>query len=61
LNLVTFKYYFVSSTLKKVSMATESSIVQADVPGIIPSEGCYIEWQESLILLGKLVEIAIPD
>jgi hypothetical protein len=42
-------------------MATELSIVQADVPGIIPSEGCYIEWQESLILLGKLVEIAIPD
>ena len=48
-------------TLKKVSCGTEVNIVQEGVPGMIPPEGCYVGWQESLILLGKLVEAEIPD
>ena len=48
-------------TLKKVSVGTEVNIVQEGVPGIIPPDGCYLGWQESLILLAKLVEAEIPD
>ncbi len=48
-------------TLKKVSCGTDLSIVQEGVPEIIPAEACYLGWQESLILLGKLVEAEIPD
>lgn len=48
-------------TLKKVSCGTEVSIVQEGVPDAIPVEACYLGWQESLILLAKLVECEIPD
>ncbi len=48
-------------TLKKVSCGTEVSIVQEEVPAAIPPEGCYLGWQESLILLAKLVEPEILD
>jgi uncharacterized protein YndB with AHSA1/START domain len=48
-------------TLKTVSVGTEVSIVQEGVPAVIPAEACYLGWQESLILLGKLVEAEIPD
>jgi uncharacterized protein YndB with AHSA1/START domain len=48
-------------TLKKVSCGTEVSIVQEGVPAAIPAEACYLGWQESLILLAKLVEAEIPD
>ena len=51
----------VTVTLKKVSCGTEVNIVQEGVPDVIPAEGCYLGWQESLILLGKLVEAEIPD
>jgi uncharacterized protein YndB with AHSA1/START domain len=51
----------VTITLKKVSAGTELSIVQEGVPDVIPPESCYLGWQESLILLGKLVESEIPD
>ena len=47
--------------LKKVSCGTELSIVQEWVPAAIPPEACYLGWQESLILLAKLVEPEIPD
>ncbi|PIQ83395.1 MAG: polyketide cyclase [Candidatus Omnitrophica bacterium CG11_big_fil_rev_8_21_14_0_20_63_9] len=47
--------------LKKVSVGTEVSIVQEGVPAVIPAEACYLGWQESLILLAKLVEAEIPD
>jgi uncharacterized protein YndB with AHSA1/START domain len=47
--------------LKKVSCGTELSIVQEGVPAAIPAEACYLGWQESLILLAKLVEAEIPD
>jgi uncharacterized protein YndB with AHSA1/START domain len=51
----------VTITLKKVSVGTELSIVQEGVPDVIPAEACYLGWQESLILLGKLVEAEIPN
>jgi len=47
-------------TFKKVSVGTELSIVQEGVPDPIPAEGCYLGWQESLMLLAKLVEAEIP-
>jgi uncharacterized protein YndB with AHSA1/START domain len=48
-------------TLKKVSCGTELNILQEGVPEVIPAEACYLGWQESLILLQKLVEPEIPD
>lgn len=50
----------VTVTLKKVLCGTELNIVQEGVPAAIPAEMCYLGWQESLILLGKLVEADIP-
>lgn len=35
-------------TLAAVSCGTEINIVQEGVPDVIPVEGCYIGWQESL-------------
>ena len=51
----------VTVTLKKVSVGTELSIVQEGIPDVIPPEACYLGWQESLILLAKLVQAEIPD
>jgi uncharacterized protein YndB with AHSA1/START domain len=51
----------VTVTLKKVSCGTEVHIVQEGVPDVIPAEACYLGWQESLVLLGKLVEAEIPE
>src|SRR4026207_1053342 len=48
-------------TLTKVSVGTELNIVQEGVPAMIPAEACYLGWQESLMLLAKLVEPEIPD
>ncbi|CAN5484879.1 SRPBCC family protein [soil metagenome] len=48
-------------TLTKVSCGTEISITQEGGNEAIPAEACYLGWQESLILLGKLVEAEIPD
>src|SRR5947208_11947313 len=50
----------VTVTLKKVLVGTELSVVQEGVPDVIPAEACYLGWQESLILLAKLVEAEIP-
>jgi len=51
----------VTIALQKVSCGTELNITQEGVPAIIPAEACYLGWQESLILLAKLVEAEIPD
>lgn len=51
----------VTIDLKKVSVGTELSIVQEGVPSVIPTEACYVGWQESLTLLAKLVEAEIPE
>ena len=47
--------------LKKVSVGTELKIVQEGIPSAIPTEMCYLGWQESLEKLAKLVEPEIPD
>jgi len=47
--------------LKKVFCGTEVSVVQEGIPESIPPEACYLGWQESLVLLAKLVEAEIPD
>ena len=51
----------VTVTLKKVLVGTELHVVQEGVPEVIPAEMCYLGWQESLVLLAKLVEAEIPD
>jgi len=51
----------VTVTLKKVSVGTEIHITQEGIPDVIPAEACYLGWQDSLSLLGKLVEAEIPD
>ncbi|MEO8998438.1 MAG: SRPBCC family protein [Rhodanobacter sp.] len=48
-------------TLRAVSCGTELQIVQEGLPAIIPLERCYLGWQESLVLLGQLVGVDIPD
>jgi len=47
--------------LKPVFCGTDLNITQEGIPAPIPAEACYLGWQESLILLGKLVEAEIPD
>jgi len=47
--------------LKEVFCGTELNITQEGIPAVIPAEACYMGWQESLILLAKLVEAEIPD
>lgn len=50
-----------SVELKKVLVGTEITVIQQDIPSIIPPEMCYLGWQESLEKLAKLVEPEIPD
>lgn len=50
----------VTVSLRAVSCGTELNITQAGIPDLIPAEACYLGWQESLILLAKLVEAEIP-
>ncbi|MGN6229075.1 MAG: SRPBCC family protein [Dyella sp.] len=46
----------VTITLKPVACGTELQILQEGLPEAIPVEMCYLGWQQSLVLLGKLVE-----
>lgn len=48
-------------SLKQIFCGTELNITQEGIPAAIPVEACYLGWQESLILLAKLVEAEIPD
>lgn len=48
-------------TFRKVSVGTEVSVVQENLPDAIPVEACYLGWQESLEQLAKLVEPEIPE
>ena len=50
----------VTVSFRKVSCGTELNIVQEGIPEVIPTEACYLGWQESLTLLAKLVEAEIP-
>jgi uncharacterized protein YndB with AHSA1/START domain len=47
-------------SMKQVSCGTELNIVQEGIPAMIPTEMCYLGWQESLTLLAQLVEAEIP-
>jgi uncharacterized protein YndB with AHSA1/START domain len=51
----------VTITLKKVLCGTELNIEQCGIPEVIPPEMCYMGWQESLILLGKLLETVVTE
>lgn len=48
----------VTVTLNAVSSGTEMSVVQEGIPDAIPTDACYLGWQESLRKLARLVE---PD
>lgn len=48
-------------TLRAVFCGVEVNIVQEGIPEQIPAEACYLGWQESLVLLGKLVEAEIRE
>lgn len=50
----------VTVTLEAVSCGTELHVTQEGLPDMIPVEQCYLGWQDSLVLLGKLVEADIP-
>lgn len=45
--------------LSAVSCGTELTIVQEGIPEVIPVEMCYLGWQDSLVLLAKLVEAEV--
>jgi uncharacterized protein YndB with AHSA1/START domain len=47
--------------IQKTSVGTELKVLQEGIPAAIPSEMCYLGWQESLEKLIKLVEPNIPD
>ena len=51
----------VTVNLRPVFCGTDIDITQEGVPSVIPAEACYLGWQESLVLLGKLVEAEIPE
>jgi len=51
----------VTVSMKPVSCGTELDIVQEGVPDVIPLEACHVGWQESLTLLGQLVEAEIKE
>jgi uncharacterized protein YndB with AHSA1/START domain len=46
----------VTVSFKEVLCGTEINIKQEGIPEMIPSEMCYLGWQESLIKLTQLVE-----
>lgn len=47
--------------LKKILCGTELFVTQEGIPDAIPTEMCYLGWQESLEKLKRLVEPNIPD
>ena len=48
-------------SLQEISCGTELNIVQEGIPDAVPLEACYLGWQESLMLLAKLVEAEIRE
>lgn len=50
----------VTVELERLSCGTDLCVVQEGIPDVIPAEACYLGWQESLTLLGQLVEAEIP-
>lgn len=50
----------VTVSLRQVACGTELSILQEGIPEAIPTEMCYLGWQESLLQLAALVEPDLP-
>lgn len=50
-----------SVQINEVSCGVELTIIQENIPEVIPVEMCYLGWQDSLEKLTKLVEPNIPD
>jgi uncharacterized protein YndB with AHSA1/START domain len=50
----------VTVKLEPVSCGTELSVLQQDIPELIPLQMCYLGWQESLAQLALLFEPDIP-
>ncbi|GJJ02319.1 toxin [Duganella rhizosphaerae] len=48
-------------TLRDVFCGVELKVVQEGIPAVIPTEACYLGWQESLVLLAQLVEPEIRE
>ncbi len=48
-------------TLEAVSVGTDVRIEQHGIPDVIPTEACYLGWQDSLRKLAKLVEPEIDQ
>lgn len=46
----------VTVSLKAVSVGTELTIVQENLPDVIPVEACHLGWRDSLEKLARLVE-----
>lgn len=46
----------VTASFREVLGGTELTIKQEGIPSVIPTEMCYLGWQESLIKLAQLVE-----
>ena len=47
-------------TFKAVSCGTSLNVTQEGIPAVIPVDGCYIGWQQTLDALAQLVEAEIP-
>ena len=47
-------------SLRQTAFGTELNVTQEGIPAVIPVEACYLGWQQSLVLLGRLVEANIP-
>ncbi|RYF37617.1 MAG: polyketide cyclase, partial [Comamonadaceae bacterium] len=48
-------------TITDTPFGCELQAVQEGIPDVIPAAACYLGWQESLVLLAKLVEAEIPS
>jgi Activator of Hsp90 ATPase homolog 1-like protein len=49
----------ISMTLKPVTVGNELNVVQEGLPDVIPVQVSYLDWQNSLENLAKLVELEI--
>jgi uncharacterized protein YndB with AHSA1/START domain len=48
-------------SIVQVPCGAELNVTQEGIPEVIPAWACNLGWQESLVLLAKLVEAEIPD
>ena len=51
----------VTVEMKANACGTDLTVVQEGIPAAIPTEMCYLGWQESLLQLARLVEPEIPS